>query len=196
MDNWERDRGFTLVEVMIALVIVAIIFGVAAATIVTGQNALGGSSLQGELQDRARNCMNRIADELMSSGPSCPGWEIPLSGTVLAKYRKCMGYDPETAEVLWDPPFPGAEPKQLVLDDDDPEVSDNKRLIVVDANAGAKEPVQGNITVLTIVADPDETGDNRKVRITLELTDRDIRGKRGGPTDRVILRTRDIFLRN
>ena len=191
----ERNRGFTLVEVLIAVVLVVIIFGVAAGTIIAGQDSLGGSSLQGEMQDRAQLALTRIAAELMATGPSCPDWEPnPAAATVMVEYRLCKGYNPVTAEVEWDPPE-GIAPRQIVLVDNDD--GPYQVIRIRDESKGQDEPIQADVTAFTIQVDPDNTGNDRRVLITLQISKDDVRvSEGGGPGKDVIRRTLGVFLRN
>ncbi|MCZ6691213.1 MAG: type II secretion system protein [Planctomycetota bacterium] len=194
MMSASSQRGFTLIEVMIALVLVVVIFGVAAGVVAQGQASLGGSSLQGEMQDRARLTLNRLAEELRSAGPTCPDWRVPLSGDTLCEYRKCDGYDPERAEVLWKP-VAASPPKRIILIDD-PDGRD-KQLVIVDDSEGVEVALQGGVSAFSIVVDPDDTGNDRKVLLSITLKRKDIRViESGEPTDRTITRELIIFLRN
>lgn len=192
----ERNRGFTLVEIMVALVLVILIFGVAASVVKSGQDSMGGSSLQGEINNRARELLNRIEEELISSGPSCPGFTVDTADPVVkVRYRKCDGYDYEKAVVKWDPPV-GRPVMEIRLEDDDNKWAkpEWKMLTIGPQDADGSVIHRGMDMDLSFKIDPN---DPKRLNVRLALSKEDVRVlEEGAPKVRDIEFTRTIFLRN
>ncbi len=186
--------GFTLVEMMIAVVLVTIVFGLAVAVIVAGQNAMGGSSLTSQMQDYARRCLNDCTRQLMATGLNAPDFSATGSGDLICRFRECMGYDVDTMTAIWDPPV-GAGPREVYWEDDTTpgKPSDcEKDLVFRDGN--------GEISRFHWISDlkvEQNVDDPREITITLEVTRKDARvADAGKPKTRSITRTETIFLRN
>jgi hypothetical protein len=201
MSSSHREWGFTLVEIMVALVLTLMIFGLAVAVVVAGQNTMGGKSLEGEMQDNLRIGLNRICRELMASGRNAPDFQIYPTGPVLCDFRRCIGYDPEIMEVLWEPPV-GARPLKIYYEEDtiDKKHGSEMQVRIQDWDPVANAVVEDGF-VLNFVSGfkiEEDIDDNRKITLTLELTRDDWRVKApgGGPTKRTQSRQQTIFLRN
>jgi prepilin-type N-terminal cleavage/methylation domain-containing protein len=59
-----RDDGFTLVEVLVTMVVTTIVFGATVAALANFQHADRADTLRNEVQDRARNTLDRLARDL------------------------------------------------------------------------------------------------------------------------------------
>jgi prepilin-type N-terminal cleavage/methylation domain-containing protein len=201
MNRLCRNQGFTLVEMMVALVLTLMVFGMAVGVVVAGQNTMGGKSLEGEMQDNLRIGLNKIAHELMASGRNCPGFQIYTTGPVICDFRRCAGYDPVTMEVQWEPPVT-ARPLRMFFEEDtqDKEYGSERQLRIQDWDDAAGAVVE-DAFVLNFVSAfkiEEDIDDDRKLTITLEMTRDDYRVKAsgGGPTKRTQSRQQTIFLRN
>lgn len=193
----KKDRpesGFTLVEMMIAVVLVTIIFGLAIAVVVAGQNAMGGSSLTSEMQDYARRCLNDCVRQMMATGLNSPDFSAAGVDPLVCEFRECMGYDVDNMTPIWDPPI-GQGPRQVYWEDDTTSGKPDdcsKDLVFRDDNGDINRfHWISNFKVDQDIDDP------RKITLTIEITRADQRvGDAGKPTKRTIERTETIFLRN
>ena len=184
-----------MIEVMVALVLTLMIFGVAVGVVMAGQNAMGGNSLTSQMQEQARQCLNEVSRRMMASGLSAPGFNPYGVSPVLCEFRECVGYDVDNMLAKWDPPV-GQNPTQLCWDDDKTsgKPGDCRKDVLVKDSAGTVTFRQHWASDFKFVVDPD---DNRRITITLELTRDDPRvGVAGAPVKRKMNRTETIYLRD
>ena len=80
--------GFTLVEVMVALILSLIILAGFSTAVITSQRVESNLSTVDRLENDANEAISRIADELRQAGAGSPGWS--LSSNSLS-YNLCTG---------------------------------------------------------------------------------------------------------
>lgn len=126
----KRKNGFTLMEVMIAVAIAGTLFAAVFSLLGSGTDTYELGTSMAELESEARRVVERIADEVMSTGvaklnPS----PIPPLGSFTLTFQKCTGYDLATYSTLW-----GTQTKiEFQYDPSDPnEGQDNNHNGVVD----------------------------------------------------------------
>ncbi len=97
-----RGAGFTVIEMMISTVILAILLSVIGLTVLTGQQNFRQGVTEPVLEARARRAMDRIVAELQGAQASSiiPNPTAPLGSSSL-QFRVCTGYN-GTAQ-LWGP---------------------------------------------------------------------------------------------
>lgn len=99
-----RSRaGFTLLEMVIALTLVALVVTNIVMAMESGTKAYEAGSSRGEIEDQARRTLDRIALAIMGSTRDglAPGQEAPLHTSSLT-YQLNLGY--EDGEAVWSDP--------------------------------------------------------------------------------------------
>ena len=194
MKRIRLKAGFTLVEMMIAVVLVTIIFGLAVAVVVAGQNAMGGSSLTSEMQDYARRILNDCTRQMMATGLNAPDFSATGSGDLICRFRECTGYDIDNMVATWDPPI-GSGPREVYWEDcGTPGNPEDCTKDLVFRDDGGDIRVFHWISRFVVTQDID---DPRKITIDMDVTRADYRvADAGKPTKRTVTRTETIFLRN
>ena len=126
-----RSRAFTLIEVLIASVIAAMILALSIHFMMAGLGVHTRCLTQGTIQDQARQGIETIIRELKDSGEGCTGWAVGINPNPASQFydqdvtrvgfSRCVGYDPAQDLLLWGPvvsysfqPAQGAEPGKLV----------------------------------------------------------------------------------
>ena len=74
--------GFTLLEVMIAAVILVLMFGVAMAIVSEATSLYRTTTTTGDLTMTSKRCVERIIRDLRYSGTSSNGWNFPEGAQV------------------------------------------------------------------------------------------------------------------
>jgi prepilin-type N-terminal cleavage/methylation domain-containing protein len=97
-----RRAGFTLIEMMISTVVLAILLSAIGLTVLTGKQNFRQGVTEAVLESRARRAMDRIVAELQGAQASSiiPNPVLPLGSSSL-QFRVCTGYN-GTAQV-WGP---------------------------------------------------------------------------------------------
>ena len=100
-------EGFSLLEVLIATGIFVVILAAVYGLMLTVQETYATSKTVASLEVRARQAVDRIADELQDAGVSelVPPAPIAPFGTTELQYKKNTGYDLVTEEITWSDPF-------------------------------------------------------------------------------------------
>ncbi|RMG10414.1 MAG: prepilin-type N-terminal cleavage/methylation domain-containing protein [Planctomycetota bacterium] len=101
----QRKRGHTLVEVVVAAAIGAVLAGVALGMLLVVQEHAGDAAAWERATSRSREVLDRLAAELRVANltPSDLDPDLPLAVTSL-KYRRVVGYDESNDLILLDPP--------------------------------------------------------------------------------------------
>lgn len=106
-----RTRGFTLIEVMISLAILAIIVLAIYALIETGSTSYNSTARKDTLERNARNALERLAEELRLADPGsvkvplAASGDLAADGSTILTFRKAESYtkadiDPNTGAIL------------------------------------------------------------------------------------------------
>ncbi|GEM_PF-6132596 len=129
-------RAFTLVEMMIALTVAAVLMAAVSSVVWMSQRNQGNLETQAELDNQANETLAWVADELRDSGPSCPDWSFSATDIV---YNKCLGssagaptWGPACRLALVSP----AEDPEDGLDNNGDGVTDEKTLSLDSGNVG------------------------------------------------------------
>ena len=118
-----NERGFTLIEVLLALVLAALVMGAALTFFLTGIGANSRCLTQGSVLEEARRAVEAMTQEVKDSSESCTGWEIgvdPLppdqyydTEVTQVSFSRCIGYDTTLDLPEWGPVVTfGYEPAQ------------------------------------------------------------------------------------
>ena len=92
-----RRAGFTLVEMMVALLVAAILMGAISWVLIYSQRNQANSAAVAQMENDAHEAVGRVADELRQAGSGGPGWSF--SATAIT-YNPCTGSTSGT--LTWD----------------------------------------------------------------------------------------------
>ncbi|GEM_PF-3934155 len=123
--------GFTLLEVLIASVLIALAVAVGVHALLVGIGVNSRTLTQGTVQEQARQCLEVMVREFKDSGEGCTGWAVGVNPNPADQYydqdvtqisfSRCTGYDPSADLLEWGPieafryqPAQGAEPGKVV----------------------------------------------------------------------------------
>ena len=123
--------GFTLIEVLLASVLLAAAMGIAVHCLLAGLKVNSRTLTQGTVQEQARQHLDAMVRELKDSGEGCTGWAIGINPNPANQFynidvtqvcfSRCTGYDATNDQLLWGPviklsflPPQGAEPGKVV----------------------------------------------------------------------------------
>ena len=123
--------GFSLLEVLLASVITALIMAVSVNALLRGLGVNSQCLTQGTVQEQARHSVESLVRELKDSSEGCTGWAVGLNPDPVGQYydqdviqvsfSRCTGYDPALELRQWGPvvtfsyqPAQGAEPGKLL----------------------------------------------------------------------------------
>lgn len=124
-------NGFTLLEVLIASVLLGLVLAVGVHCLMAGMRVDERTMTQGTVQEQTRQTLDKIVRELKDSGEGCTGWAIGLNPSPATQYydqdvtrisfSRCTGYNAATDLLTWGPvetfsyqPAQGAEPGKVV----------------------------------------------------------------------------------
>lgn len=106
-------NGFTLLEVLIASVLMALAMGIGMHCLLAGMKVNSRTLTQGTVQEQARQCLDSMVRELKDSGEGCTGWAIGLNPTPASQFydidvnqvsfSRCTGYDAASDLLSWGP---------------------------------------------------------------------------------------------
>lgn len=150
-------KAFSLLELLIASVIMVILIGASFSLLRTGLGASSTTVTQGIVQERARGVVEALAREMKDTGEQCTGWEVGLDpdpvsqhyGQDVSKisFSRCVGYDPALEMLQWGSvvtyehePAQGEEPGKLVR-----------------TEGGAHVTVCDHVTEFAVCYQPDES---------------------------------------
>lgn len=124
-------RAFTLLEVLIASLLLAVMLAVSINLLRAGMSTSSGTVTQGIVQEEARHVVEAFVRELKDAGEVCTGWEVGPNpdpstqyygqdvGTI--SFSRGIGYDPALEMLQWGPVVTyeyeeavGEEPGKLV----------------------------------------------------------------------------------
>ena len=92
MRSTERSAGFTLLEVLIALVVFTTVMGALLSTVSQSVRALGDAEREVELMELARDRMRQVQlDSENGSAPPPPGTRIRMSSRWRSELRSSGG---------------------------------------------------------------------------------------------------------
>ena len=126
-----NTSAFTLLEVLIASLLIAFAVAIAVHCLVAGIRVNSETLTQGTVQEQARQCLETMVRELKDSGEGCTGWAVGLNPNPTSQFynrdvtqvsfSRCTGYDPVLDLLHWGPVVTysfqaaqGAEPGKLL----------------------------------------------------------------------------------
>lgn len=156
-------RGFTLIEILLALVITSVLVLGVATAVMTSQGSAGDAAFVADMETDAQAALERIVDELRQAGPGGPDWAL---GTGQVAYNLCTGYSGGTA--TWTAArqlsLAGIQGETLDGDDDNGNGLDDEAALMLTVGGTAFEIVrdvaEGGFTVV-------QDGNNLAVTLTL-----------------------------
>ena len=125
------SKGFSLLEVLLASMFIAMAVGVGVHCLVAGIRVNDRTLTQGMVQELARQSLERMVRELKDSGEGCTGWSVGLNPSPANQYydqyvtrvsfSRCTGYNTGADMLTWGPVVTlsyqaaqGAEPGKAV----------------------------------------------------------------------------------
>src|SRR5580692_11556731 len=86
-----RNRGFTLIEILIALVIGLFLMGALLTIVQANRTAFGNQNQLAQLQDNERMAMTMMTDVIQSAGYFPEPWANTLAGSLTASGPFAVG---------------------------------------------------------------------------------------------------------
>jgi hypothetical protein len=184
------QRGSTVLELLITIVIMLVVFAVVYGALVLGQRYLSSEAIGLDLDAQARAALDGMLRELRSSGPARLAAPAPgaRSGFTTFQYRRTL-LDPDGLdEADWGPlityrldPSPGEDPMNGIDDDADGLV-DERSLVRVESGEVTnvidgvlllvyeRHETEPRLEVTVSIATKDSTDASRPYRLTTRTT--------------------------
>ncbi|HUW58111.1 MAG TPA: hypothetical protein VMZ92_15845 [Planctomycetota bacterium] len=178
-------KAFTLLEVLLAAVLVGVMLAVGITFLRAGMGASSRTMTQGVVQERVRQVVEVMVRELKDTGETCTGWTVGENpdpadqyygqDVAVISFSRCVGYDPALELLQWGPvvtyeyePPVGEEPGKLVRTEDGTRVNvcDNVSAFTV---CYVQEDSAMTVTLTVECADPGNAEHTIRVSYTTNV---------------------------